>query len=181
MQRIPAIQQNMADPETGKLLDAVSKKMGMVPNLVATLANSLPAANAYLGFSQALSSGALSARLREKISLVVGEANQCDYCVSAHSMIGKKLGMSESETLDARQAQAHDDKERAALEFSQAIVEQRGMVSDEDLGRVRAAGFADREIVEIVANVALNIFTNYFNHVAETIVDFPKAPSLTTA
>ena len=138
-------------------------------------------ANAYLGFSQSLSTGSLPARLREQLALVVGETNACEYCVAAHTALGKGAGLSEGETCDARRAVAADDKERAALGFARTIVTDRGNLADDDVEAVREAGYTEGEIAEIVAHVALNIFTNYFNHVAGTEVDFPIAPELAVA
>jgi AhpD family alkylhydroperoxidase len=145
------------------------------------MANSPAVANAYLGFSQSLSTGSLPARTREQLALVVGETNGCEYCVAAQTTLGKGAGLSEGEMCDARRAVAGDDKERAALEFARTIVTDRGNVSDDDVHAVRQAGYSDGEIGEIVAHVALNIFTNYFNHVAGTEVDFPVAPQLVMA
>ena len=181
MPRISPVNRDSADVATGRLLDSVQKKLGIVPNLIATMANSPAVANAYLGFSQALSTGTLPARLREQLALVVGETNGCQYCVAAHTALGKGAGLSEGETCDARRAVAADDKERAALEFARTIVTDRGHVSDDDVDDVRQAGYTDGEIGEIVAHVALNIFTNYFNHVAGTEVDFPAVPELAAA
>ena len=181
MPRINPVNRDAADAATGRLLDTVQKKLGVVPNLIATMASSPAVANAYLGFSQSLSSGRLPARLREQLALVVGETNGCGYCVAAHTALGKGAGLSEGETCDARRAVAADDKERAALQFARTIVSDRGNVSDDDVHAVRQAGYSDGEIGEIVANVALNIFTNYFNHVAGTEVDFPAAPQLAAA
>lgn len=178
MPRIQPVNRDAADSATTQLLSSVEKKLGMVPNLITTMANSPAVSNAYLGFSQSLSTGSLPARLREQLSLVVGETNGCDYCVAAHTALGKGAGLSEGETCDARRAVSGDDKERAALEFARKIVTDRAIVSDGDIEKVREAGYTDGEIGEIVANVALNIFTNYFNHVAETEVDFPVAPEL---
>ncbi|TWU21879.1 carboxymuconolactone decarboxylase family protein [Bythopirellula polymerisocia] len=180
MARIQPISKETADSATAQLLDTVKKKMGMVPNLVATMANSPAVANAYLGFSQQLATGSLTPRLREQIALAVGEENSCDYCLAAHTALGKGAGLSESETCDARKAEPKDDAERVALEFAQKIVKDRGNVSDDDIRQVRVAGYTDEEISEIVANVALNIFTNYFNHVAGTEVDFPAAPAMSS-
>lgn len=181
MPRIQPVNKDNADPATANLLGTVKKKLGIVPNIIATMANSTAVANAYLGFSQSLSGGSLPARLREQIALVVGETNNCGYCVAAHTALGKGAGLTEAETCDARRAQAKDEKEEAALVFAQKVVSERGWISDEDVQHVRQAGYTDGEIGEIVANVALNIFTNYFNHVAGTEVDFPAAPELTTA
>jgi len=181
MSRIHPVNRNNADSKTANLLGSVEKKMGQVPNIIATMANSPAVAQAYLGFSQSLSAGQLTARLREQIALVVGETNNCGYCLAAHTTLGKGVGLTEAETCDARRAESSDDKVRAALQFARTIVTERGWVSDEDVQAVRQAGYNDGQIAEIVANVALNLFTNYFNHVAGTEVDFPAAPELTAA
>jgi len=181
MARIPALDEQTTDAAAADLLASVKKKMGKVPNLIATMANSPAVATAYLGFSQALSGGALPARLREQIALVVGETNHCDYCLAAHTTLGKGAGLSEQETCDARQALSQDEREGVALDFARKLVQDRGVVQDGDIERLREAGYTDGEISEIVAHVALNTFTNYFNHVAQTEIDFPTAPSLCAA
>ena len=181
MTRIRPVEQDTAEPAIAELLkNSVAKKMGSVPNLISTMANSPAVAGAYLGFSQSLAEGQLPARLREQIALVVGETNSCEYCVAAHTMLGKGAGLTEEETRNARRAAPANPKERAALEFSRKIVRDRGIVSDADVERLRDVQYSDGEISEIVANVALNLFTNYFNHVAGTEIDFPAAPSLAT-
>ena len=181
MPRIHPVNRETAPPATKELLAGVQQKMGVVPNIISTMAQSTAVANAYLGFSQTLASGSISNRLREQIALVVGESNSCDYCVAAHTLLGKNAGLSEQETCDARRATSADEKATVALEFARLVVTNRGSVADEDLERLRSAGYTDGEIAEIVASVALNIFTNYFNHVAGTEVDFPVAPELAAA
>jgi uncharacterized peroxidase-related enzyme len=177
MARINPVRQN-GNSKTRGMLEAVEKKMGMVPNLVATMAQSPAVVKAYLEGTSALSTGQLSAQLREQISLTVSELDQCEYCLSAHSFLGSKAGLSESDLLDARHGTASDEKTNAALAFTRKIVENRGHVSDEDVEEVRREGYNDGEIAEIVANVCMTIFTNYFNHVAGTEVDFPHVPLL---
>ncbi|MGH6953654.1 MAG: carboxymuconolactone decarboxylase family protein [Alphaproteobacteria bacterium] len=128
----------------------------------------------YLGASGALASGTLPAKLREQIALAVAEANGCGYCLSAHSAIGGKLGLGEGEISAARGADSADAKTAAALRFAVGLVRSRGRASDADIEELRRHGFTDGQIGEIVANAALNVFTNYFNMVAGTEVDFPK-------
>ena len=111
----------------------------------------------------------------------MGQANNCDYCLAAHSALGKMAGLTADQIRDARYGATADAKDDALLRFSRKLVEARGHVEDADLQEVSRHGFSDGDIAEIVANVALNIFTNYFNHVAETDVDFPKATSLESA
>jgi uncharacterized peroxidase-related enzyme len=177
MVRINPVQRD-ANPKTQELLAAVRKNMGMVPNMIATMAQSPAVVQAYLKFSQSLAGGSLPDALRQRISLAVSEANQCNYCLSAHSFLGSKAGLSESDLLDARHGAASEEKTNAAIVFARKIIDDRGHVSDEDLEEVRRAGYTDGEIAEIVANVALTTFTNYFNQVAGTEIDFPVAPSL---
>ena len=166
--------------KTQELLKAVEKKMGMVPNMISTMANSPAVVKAYLGFAQAMAGSSLSPALQQRISLAVSEADQCNYCLSAHSFLGSKAGLSDSDLLDARHGMASDDKTNGAVVFARKIVDNRGHVSDEDVEEVRRAGYTDGEIAEIIANVALTIFTNYFNNIVGTKVDFPLAPSLAT-
>lgn len=179
MPRIEPIDQNSAQVETRELLERVQSKYGMVPNLLATMAHSTALTNGYLSFSQSLSEGLLPPQLREQIALTVGEANQCEYCLAAHSAVGNLVGLTEQQVLDARAGGSADPRTAAALRFAQQLVEKRGNVSHDDLARLRNADFGEAEIAEIVGLVALNIFTNYFNHVAETEVDFPRVAALT--
>jgi len=178
MPRIQPVDQNTADPATAELLNSVKKSMGTVPNLIATMAHSPAVARAYLGFAHALSGGTLPGRLREQIALVVGEANACGYCVAAHTALAKRAGLTEQQTKAARRATSGDEKEQAALVFARKVVQDRGIVADADVDLLRRAGYTEGEIGEIVANVALNLFTNDFNHVAATELDFPAAPDL---
>jgi uncharacterized peroxidase-related enzyme len=174
MQRITAINPAEATGKTKKLLDGVQAKLGMTPNLMKTLASAPAALEAYLNFGAALGTGALDAKFREQISIAVAQANSCEYCLSAHSTIGKMVGLTPEEIAGSRESHAGDAKRNAGLQLAQAIVVQRGEVSDAALANARAAGYTDGEITEIVANVAVNIFTNYFNLVARTEVDFPR-------
>ena len=182
MQRIKSVNAAEATGKAKQLLDGVQAKLGMTPNLMKTLATAPAALDAYLQFGAALSTGSLDAKFREQIALVVAQANSCEYCLSAHSAIGKMVGLKPDEILASREAHAQDAKRNAGLRFAQTLVVQRGEVSDHTLAEVKAAGYTDGEITEIVGNVAINIFTNYFNHVARTDVDFPNVGvSLETA
>jgi uncharacterized peroxidase-related enzyme len=173
MQRITAVNPAEATGKAKQLLDGVQAKLGMTPNLMKTLAAGPAALEAYLNFGAALATGHLDAKFREQIALAVAQANSCEYCLSAHSAIGKMVGLKPEEIATSREAHSADAKRDAGLQFVQALVVQRGVVSDRALAQVKAAGFSDGDIAEIVANVAVNIFTNYFNHVARTDVDFP--------
>jgi uncharacterized peroxidase-related enzyme len=174
MPRIPALDPSTAPERSRVLLKQVEKKLGMVPNIMKGLANSPAALQAYLGLGEALSAGALGPKLREQIALVAAQSNQCQYCLSAHTAIGQMVGLKETEISESREARSFDPRTAAILEFARLLVEQRGNVTDEELRRVRQAGVSDGEIAEVVANVAHNTLSNYFNHVAETEIDFPQ-------
>jgi len=174
MSRLQAIQSNAATGKAKELLDAVEAKLKITPNMTRVMANSPAVLEAYLGFSGALSHGALDAKLREEIALEVGEQNSCQYCVSAHTAIGKMSGLTDSEIEQARDAKSVSAKNAAALKFAREIVAKKGRTTDGDVEAVRRAGFTDGEIAEIIAHVALNVFTNYFNNTAGVEVDFPK-------
>ena len=181
MSRIQPVDPAHAQGEAAEILTTVKKKMGKVPNILATMANSPAVANGYLAFSSALAAGSLPASLREQIALTVGESNQCQYCLSAHSFLGKAAGLSNEEIIQSRQGTSSDEKASAAVTFARRLADQRGNVTDEDIDAVRNVGFSEGEIGEIVAVVALNTFTNYFNHVADPDIDFPVAPELQPA
>ncbi len=160
------------------LLDGVRRKLGVVPNLIRVIGNSPAALGGYLGLSGALAGDSLSPRLREQIALAIAEADGCDYCLAAHSLLGAKAGLDAAAIAAARTGTAPDAKDAAAIGFARAVLESAGRVDDAAVGRVRAAGWEDGAIVEIIAHVALNLFTNSVNNVARTPVDFPAAPRL---
>lgn len=174
MSRIQPVDYESANGKVKDLLDAVTAKLGMTPNMMKTMAQSSAVLEAYLNFSEALAGGKLDARLREQIALISAEINGCGYCASAHTAIGKMVGLSGEAILAARRGHSSDAKTDAALRFARTVIVNRGQVSQADVKALQDAGFSEGEIGEIVANVALNIFTNYFNEIAETEIDFPK-------
>lgn len=174
---MPRIQPLVHESATGKartLLDGVKSKFGFVPNMLATMAHAPAVLDGYLSFSNALSGGTLSAKVREQIAIAVAEANSCDYCASAHRAIGKMVGLGDSELDAGRKASAADAKTDAVLKLAQRLVESKGRLSDGDLSAARAAGVSDAEVQEVVANVALNVLTNYINHVTDPAIDFAQ-------
>ncbi len=182
MPRIPPIDPTSTPPEVQGTLATVKSKMGgRIPNLVRTFALSPAALNGYLGFGAGVQNGSLSPQLREQLALVVAQANGCDYCLAAHTGSAKMRGLSGEEILRNRQGQASDPRQGAALQFALAVVERRGRVSKQDVQALRDAGYSDADIIEITANVVYNILTNYVNNVADTEVDFPAAPALSSA
>jgi len=178
MERITPINLQSALGRTRELLDGVKAKLGIVPNMTRSMAVSPSVLEAYVGFISALGRGVLPPAVREQLALDVGEANQCDYCVSAHSLLGKRAGLTDQAVLESRRGASTDPKADVLLRFARRVLEQRGMIEDADIAAVREAGYGDAEIAEVVAHVGLNIFTNYFNNVAGTTLDFPQAPAL---
>ncbi len=181
MSRLAALDPALATGPTADLFAAVKTKLGKVPNLMRTLGQSPAALGAYLGLNATLATGVLPAQVREQLALAVAESNGCEYCLAAHSLLGKGAGLSPDAILAARRADAADAKVQALLTFAAAVVASRGHVPDETHAAVRAAGASEAEIVETVAHVALNVFTNYTNNVARTTVDFPRAAPLPVA
>jgi uncharacterized peroxidase-related enzyme len=168
MTRLKPIATETAGTKTKQLLDAVQAKLKMTPNMMRTMANSPAVLEAYLQFSGSLAAGSLPTKIRTQIALAVAEQNGCQYCLSAHTALGKMGGLTESEMEAARESKG------PALEFARRVVANRGRMADGDFEAIRQAGFSDSDIAEIIAHVALNIFTNYFNTAAQVEVDFPK-------
>jgi uncharacterized peroxidase-related enzyme len=160
--------------EATKTLDDIKSSMGMVPNIFKIMAQAPNVLEGYLSFNTALSKGSLTAKDREQISLAVAGYDHCTYCASAHTMLAQKAGVNTDETKLNLKAKSTDTRTEALLKFCVSILQNKGNVTESDMQVIRAAEFSDAQIVEIVAVVCANIFTNYFNHVAGTEVDFPK-------
>jgi uncharacterized peroxidase-related enzyme len=163
-------------PEASKpLLAAVKQQLGLVPNLMKLVGHSPAALEGYLSLNGALAKGKLDVKLRERIALGVAEFNGCNYCLSAHSYLGTHVAkLSQGELDAARDFHSEDTRTDAALRFARRVTESHGRVSDAELATLRAAGFDEADVIEIVVNVALNVLTNYVNNVAQTDIDFPK-------
>lgn len=175
MQTIQPIQDEQNDLRTRKLLDVVRAELGLAPNMMKTMAQSPAALEGYLNLSGALANGAFDAQFREQVALAVAEAADCEYLLASHMAEALKTGLSEEEILESREARAADGKTNVALKFARDLTLSRGDLPDDYPRWLRAAGCNDREIVELVALVGLNLFGAYFNRVAHTIIDFPMA------
>ncbi len=175
MSRIPTPATIADAPEKSRpLLEAVNKQLGLVPNMFRLIATSPQALEGYLGLSGALGHGALPAATRERIALAVAEVNGCNYCLSAHAYLGRNLAhLDDAEIAANRNGASNDPKADAAVHFAVAVTRTRGHVAEGDLAAVRQAGYSDAQMIEIVQHVALNTWTNYFNEVFGTDIDFP--------
>jgi uncharacterized peroxidase-related enzyme len=181
MSRLNAIEPATATGKTKDLLDAVKGKFGIVPNMTRVMANSPAVLEGFVHLYGALSSGQLDAKLREQLGLVIAQQNHCNYCLSAHSAIGKMVGLNAEQIAASREAHADTEKVTAALTFATQILDAKGHVTEQDLATVRQAGYSDEEIAEIIGQVALNVFTNYFNVATGVDIDFPKVSYQTIA
>ena len=177
---IPAADQTPA--ASRPLLDAVNKQLGVVPNLMKVLGNSPAALGGYLSLTGALAKGALGAKTGERIALAIAEINGCNYCLAAHTYLGKNVArLDDAEIVANRNGTSTDAKADAAVRFAAKVAHVRGHVSDADVQAVKSAGFGNAEVMEIVVHVALNTLTNYVNEVAQTKIDFPAAEMLRAA
>jgi len=169
---IPSIESSPA--ASLPLLDAVKKQLGVVPNLMKLVGNSPAALEGYLSLNGALAKGSLGAKTGERIALAIAEFNRCNYCLSAHTYLATHVAKLDSSEIESnRRGHSGDAKADAAVRFARSVAEARGHVSNDDVSKIKAAGFNDAEIVEIVLQVALNTLTNYVNSVAQTEIDFP--------
>lgn len=172
--RIKTLNPETTTGKSKELFDAVQKKVGFIPNLIKVLGNSSATLQTYLNLGELTASGNFSKKFREQLALAIAEENKCNYCLSAHTVIGKMNGLTDNEIEKNRKANASDEKVKAGLQFAQLVTKNKGFVSNEEISIVKEAGYTDGDILEIVLNVVSNTLTNYVNHIAETEIDFPK-------
>ena len=174
MTRIALVSPADTTGERQQLLAQIQGAFGATPNMFKAVANSTAALKSMWGSFGALGGGVIGAKLGEQIAVAIADRNECDYCLAAHTALGRKAGASAEEMTAAQAGQSADPKTAAALRFATAIVNNRAQIGDEDVADLRQAGFDDEAIVEIVAHVALNLFTNYVNVALRVPVDFPS-------
>lgn len=177
MTRVNAITEEDASPKVKLIYEIIKKKNGRIPNIFLNMGNAPSVLEAFISLSDAASHTTFTPLLAEQIALSVSQANLCNYCISAHTAIGKAAGLSDSAINDARKALAKPPKEQAILQFAKLLVEKKGKVTDEDIAMLKKSGVNDEEMLEIVLHVILNLFTNYFNHVTDPQIDFPEVKS----
>ena len=181
MARIPTIEPANAAPAVAAKYDIAKSALGALPNLVKTYGNSDALLGAFLGLYAATGETVFTAADRERIALAVSQVNGCDYCLAIHSAVGRKLGLEKAEIDGARRGNAPEARIDAAVRFARAVAETRGKVTDTEVSSLRAAGYSDRDVVDLVGIVALNFLNNLMNNVAETEVEFPRAAPLAAA
>jgi len=171
--RLKRLDKGQGAPQANDMMNDLDSKKKLL-NIFRGMANSPAVLDSYLKFSGAMGSAKLDAKTREAIALVVGQTNRCEYCLAAHTAIGKGAGLDDASIKDARQGRSKDRKTQGAVTLARAMVEKRGHINDADVKAARDAGLDDGELGEVAAAVALNVFTNYFNLLNQTEVDFPK-------
>lgn len=177
MSRIPLLTIEQAPADSQPVLRQVHQAFGgATPNMFKAVSNSPAALGSMWAAFGALGQGRIGAQLGEQIAVAVADRNACEYCLAAHTALGRKAGLSSDVLRAAQQGEASDPRTAAALHFALKLVNDRGQVSDADVQALRAVGFDDGHIVEILAHVALNLFTNYVNVAFEVPVDFPAVP-----
>lgn len=176
--RVTPISPEQAKPEVKEIYKGIQQKMGALPNIFKNMGNSLSTLEGYLGLSKGVEHSSLSPKLKEQIALAVGQANDCHYCLAAHNLGAKKAGVSDQDILLARKGDSQDPKTKAILKFVKLVIEKKAHVTDQDVQTLKAAGVSDQELVEIVMVITINLFTNYFNIITNTVLDFPEAPKV---
>lgn len=178
MSRIHVVDPKTATGAARTLLDAVQSQLGVTPNFIRVLANSPKALEGFLGLYGAAAGFALDKATQERLALAIAEGNSCQYCVSAHTAIGRGAGLTNDEMLLNRKGSSGDLRAAAAVALAKALNDNVGEVTTAELEAARAAGLNDRDIVEVIAVVALNIFTNLIGKATRVEIDFPQVALL---
>lgn len=174
MSRINVVERDTANAAQGELLDAIQGQLGMVPNFLKVFANSPVALNAFLGLHSVANDGELDAETRERIALALAQTNSCQYCLSAHTALGRKAGLESDEITANRSGASLDDKAAVAVSFALSLAENNGAVTNTEFLEIREAGFNDAQIVEIITHVAMNLLTNILAKASQVTIDFPE-------
>lgn len=178
MARLPVITYEKADEHTQKTYDVIKSKFGMVPNIFKGMANSSVVLNAYLTLDEMITGGNFSSVEQDIVRMVVSQYNKCDYCVAAHTVSLSSKGLSNEVILEIRKGNAKDSKHSALIDFTLKVIETKGFVSDSDLETFKKAGFTDAHAAEVTVIIAQKTLSNYFNHINDTDLDLPAAPTI---
>jgi uncharacterized peroxidase-related enzyme len=174
MSRIQIVTKDTANAKQTDLLNAIQNKLGMVPNFLGILAQSPDALSAFLGLHAIAGNGTLDPQTRERIALVIAQSNSCEYCLSAHTAIGRNAGLNNEEMDANRAGSSLDNKASAAVVFAKALNDNLGDITQTEFNDVKNAGYSDSEIVEIITHVGMNILTNLIGKATKVDIDFPK-------
>lgn len=178
MKTLEALNRDQVSEGNQQIFDTLKKKVGMVPNLYATAANSDVALGAILGFGETLGGGSFTGKEVEAIALAVSQVNNCEYCLAAHTAIGKMNGFTEAQTIELRTGAIADEKLAAVTQLARELAENKGRAAQNFIDAFFAAGYDKAALVDLIGFVAVNTFNNFLNNTAGTTVDFPAAPEL---
>jgi AhpD family alkylhydroperoxidase len=181
MSHIAPVPETGATPEEVEALAAIRSAWGAVPQLGRVIARSRALTRATLAFDRELAQGRFRGAFAEQLDIAVANENRCAYCLAAHTAAGRGFGLDDETLADARVGRAADPKQAAALSFVQTVVRERGQVASDDLAAVRAAGWDDADIVELVGHAIASTLTNYLHHLSDVPVDFPAVEFAATA
>lgn len=173
MTRVPLLDASTAKPEAQSQLRSVAQALGVTPAMFKAVANSPAALKSMWGSFGALGGGTLGAQIGEQIAIAVAERNRCEYCLAAHTALGRGAGLNDQQLASAQMGESSDPRTTAALRFALKLVTARGQVSAAEVQALRDVGFDDGQVVEVIAHVALNLFTNYVNIALDVPLDFP--------
>ncbi len=174
MSRITKVTNDIAQQPQQELFTAIQSKLGIVPNFLRVFANSPDALKAFLGLHHIAENGALSPATRERIALALAQKNECEYCLSAHTAIGRKAGLNAEEIQANRAGNSQDTKAAVAVKFARSLVEHMGEVTTGELQEMREAGFSEAEIVEVITHTGMNVLTNMLGKASRVDIDFPQ-------
>lgn len=174
MSRITTVTDDVAETEQQELFSVIKSQLGMVPNFLRVFANSPDALKAFLGLHHIADNGVLSPATRESIALALAQKNQCEYCLSAHTAIGKKAGLNAEEIKSNRAGESQDAKAAVAVKFARSLVEHMGEVTTTELQEMRNVGYSEAEIVEVITHTGMNVMTHILGKASRVDIDFPK-------
>lgn len=174
MSRITTVTDNIANNEQAEIFAVIKSNLGIVPNFLRVFANSPDALKAFLGFHHIAGNGSLDAATRERIALTLAQRNECEYCLSAHTAIGRKTGLNTDEINSNRNGDSQDARAAVAVKFSRSLVEHLGDVTTAEVQELRDAGFSDADIVEIITHTGINLLTNILSKASRVEIDFPR-------
>lgn len=179
MPRLATIAPDQAKDDLKPIYDDIKKHMGgKVFNIFQNMGNSPITLKAFVDLSTAGAHTSFNPKVRELIALVVAQANNCQYCLSAHTAGGTAVGLDSKQIIEGRKGESADAKTKAILNFAKIVVEKRGKVTEQDVTTLKSAGVSDKEVVELILLIVVNMFTNYFNHIVDPKVDFPEAQKI---
>lgn len=174
MSRINTVTNQNASTEQAALFSAIQQQIGMVPNFLRVFANSPAALRAFLGLHGIASEGSLDLPTRERIALALAQQNACEYCLSAHTALGKHAGLNGAEMDANRTGTSQDAKAAVAVKLARSLAEHNGEITTAELIEARNAGYSDADIVEIITHVGMNLLTNILGKASRVEIDFPR-------